>query len=126
MDCIATPKKELMMKIGDFNINKSRCFIIAEIGMNHNGSFENAIKLIDEAKKTGADCAKFQLRHLDEVYTEQALNQAIIIKHDLFSRWCARQTRHCHDLTADHYDEASTCGEANFTHWQRVTSWCAA
>ncbi len=35
--------------------------IIAEIGINHNGKFQNAIKLIDEAKKAGADIVKFQI-----------------------------------------------------------------
>lgn len=36
-------------------------YIIAEIGVNHDGSFERAKKLIDLAKKAGADAAKFQM-----------------------------------------------------------------
>lgn len=35
-------------------------FIIAEAGVNHNGSFETACKMVDEAKKAGVDCIKFQ------------------------------------------------------------------
>jgi len=35
-------------------------FIIAEAGVNHNGSLVNAKKLIDIAKEVGADCVKFQ------------------------------------------------------------------
>ena len=35
-------------------------YIIAEIGSNHNGSMDLAFKLIDEAKKAGCDCVKFQ------------------------------------------------------------------
>ena len=35
-------------------------YIIAEAGVNHNGSFELACKLVDEAKKAGVDCIKFQ------------------------------------------------------------------
>ena len=38
------------------------CFVIAEIGLNHNGSLENALKLIDEAVKAGCDAVKFQKR----------------------------------------------------------------
>ncbi len=38
------------------------CFIIAEIGINHNGSVDTALKLIDEAAKAGANAVKFQKR----------------------------------------------------------------
>lgn len=38
------------------------CFVIAEIGLNHNGSIENAKKLIDEAVNAGCDAVKFQKR----------------------------------------------------------------
>jgi N,N'-diacetyllegionaminate synthase len=36
-------------------------FLIAEIGVNHNGSLQAAKRLIDAAKGAGADAAKFQL-----------------------------------------------------------------
>lgn len=35
-------------------------FVIAEIGLNHNGDFETAKRLIDEARKAGASAVKFQ------------------------------------------------------------------
>ena len=35
-------------------------FVIGEAGVNHDGSFENAIKLIDLAKEAGCDAVKFQ------------------------------------------------------------------
>lgn len=41
-------------------ISKDNCFIIAEIGVNHGGSIDLALKMIDEAKKCGADAVKFQ------------------------------------------------------------------
>lgn len=45
---------------------KSKIDIIAEIGVNHDGSFEKAIKLIREAKKCGANTAKFQTLFADQ------------------------------------------------------------
>lgn len=39
---------------------KKSIFIIAEVGINHNGNLNTAKKLIDEAEKTGADAVKFQ------------------------------------------------------------------
>ncbi|MBA2271750.1 MAG: N-acetylneuraminate synthase family protein [Chthoniobacterales bacterium] len=43
-------------------------FIIAEIGLNHNGSLELAKELIDLAAAAGADSAKFQMRDLKSLY----------------------------------------------------------
>lgn len=40
---------------------KNRIFIIAEAGINHNGSIKNALKLVKIAKDCGADAVKFQL-----------------------------------------------------------------
>jgi len=40
--------------------NEHPAFVIAEVGINHNGSFDNAMKLIDEAHKSGASSVKFQ------------------------------------------------------------------
>lgn len=63
------------MKISNFEIGKNdRVFIIAEIGMNHNGVYENAIKMIDLASKCGVDCVKFQMRNLKELYSKDALD----------------------------------------------------
>jgi N-acetylneuraminate synthase len=49
------------------------CFIVAEIGINHNGSVEIAKKLIDAASLAGCDAVKFQKRTLDVVYTPEEL-----------------------------------------------------
>lgn len=40
-------------------------FIIAEVGINHEGSFEKAIQCVDAAVEAGADCVKFQC-HITE------------------------------------------------------------
>ena len=49
-------------------------FLIAEIGINHNGSVEIAKKLIDVAKKANFDAVKFQKRDVNLVYSKQILD----------------------------------------------------
>ena len=49
-------------------------FIIAEIGINHNGDVEIAKQLIDVAKMAGADAVKFQKRTVNLVYTKEMLD----------------------------------------------------
>ncbi len=50
------------------------CFIISEIGINHNGSMDLAKKMIDESVNAGADTVKFQKRDIELVYSEELLN----------------------------------------------------
>jgi N-acetylneuraminate synthase len=58
------------VKIGGILIGDGHpCFIVAEIGINHNGDIEIAKKLIDLAEATGCNAVKFQKRTLDVVYT---------------------------------------------------------
>ena len=46
----------------------SKVFTIGEIGNNHQGSLSNAKKLVDALKESGADCAKFQMRDVSQLY----------------------------------------------------------
>ena len=62
------------VKIADKTIGDGYpCFIIAEIGINHNGSVDLAKKMIDIAVTTGCDAVKFQKRTIDVVYTKEDL-----------------------------------------------------
>jgi len=49
-------------------------FIVAEIGINHNGDLDIAKQLIKVAKDAGCDAVKFQKRTIDLVYTKEFLN----------------------------------------------------
>jgi N-acetylneuraminate synthase len=51
-------------------------FIIAEIGINHNGSLDIAKCLIDVAKDCGVDAVKFQKRTIELVYSKEFLDSA--------------------------------------------------
>ena len=49
-------------------------FVIAEIGINHNGDIDLAKKLIDVAVNAHANAVKFQKRNIELVYTKEMLN----------------------------------------------------
>jgi len=53
-------------------IDTSKVFIIAEAGVNHNGSLDLAYQLIDVAKDAGADAVKFQTFKADNVVSKLA------------------------------------------------------
>ena len=49
-------------------------FVVAEIGINHNGDVELAKKMIDVAKSAGCDAVKFQKRTVEKVYSKEVLD----------------------------------------------------
>lgn len=51
------------------------CFVIAEIGHNHQGSLETAREMFRVAKESGADAVKLQKRNNRKLYTEEAYNK---------------------------------------------------
>jgi N-acetylneuraminate synthase len=62
------------IRIGSREVGEGQpCYIIAEIGINHNGSLDIAKNLISVAKNTGCDAVKFQKRTVEIVYTPEEL-----------------------------------------------------
>lgn len=60
--------------LGDRSVGDGQpCYILAEIGINHNGDTAIAKKLIDVASLAGCDAVKFQKRTVDVVYTPEEL-----------------------------------------------------
>ena len=55
-------------------------YVVAEIGINHNGDMLICKQLIDIALDAGCDAVKFQKRDLDSVYTQEFLNSKREIK----------------------------------------------
>ena len=64
------------IKIGDFviNVDGLHCFVIAEIGHNHQGSLEKAKELFRRAKECGVDAVKLQKRDNRSLYTRAMYN----------------------------------------------------
>lgn len=57
------------IRIGSLVVAEHRpTVLIAEIGINHNGSVDRAKELVTEAAAAGADCVKFQMRDMAELY----------------------------------------------------------
>jgi N-acetylneuraminate synthase len=62
--------------IGDCLVGHGEpCFVVAEIGINHNGDLELARKLIAAAHLAGCEAVKFQKRTVDVVYTAEELDR---------------------------------------------------
>jgi N-acetylneuraminate synthase len=62
------------LKIGNKLVGDGQpCYIIAEIGINHNGNIDLAKRLISVAVAAGCDAVKFQKRTIDVVYTADEL-----------------------------------------------------
>jgi sialic acid synthase SpsE len=56
------------------------CYIVAEIGINHNGQFQLAKRLIETAAKCGVDAVKFQKRDIDSLLIKEFANRPYLIE----------------------------------------------
>src|SRR5690606_20521951 len=62
------------VQIGERRVGEGEpCYVVAEIGINHNGDIDTARKLIAAAAVSGCDAVKFQKRTVDVVYTAEEL-----------------------------------------------------
>jgi sialic acid synthase SpsE len=90
------------------------CYIIAEVGVNHNGDADLAHKMIDAAKAAGADAVKFQTYKTDALITantqkaeyqigttgegsQDAMLRRLELPHETF----AALARHCREIGID-------------------------
>lgn len=80
------------VKIGHKLVGPNQAvFIVAEIGINHNGSIELAKRLIDLAVDAGADAVKFQTRTVELVYSEAELAKPRIVPRVILQEAIARE-----------------------------------
>ena len=79
-----------------------KTYIIAEIGINHNGSLESAKKLIDVAAVAGCDAVKFQKRNPDVCVPE---HQKSVMRDTPWGRMTYLEYKHKIEFGKDEYDE---------------------
>jgi N-acetylneuraminate synthase len=71
-----TRQKRRVVRIGDRLVGDEQpCYVVAEIGINHNGSLELAKQLVDVAIECGCDAVKFQKRTVEIVYRPEELKR---------------------------------------------------
>ena len=90
-----------------------KTFIIAEIGINHNGSMDITKDLIDAASKAGCDAVKFQKRTIDDVYSKEDLDRP------RESPWGTtnREQKYGLEFEKDEYDEINDYCNEKGIHW---------
>tara|TARA_Y100000590_G_C15720957_1_gene1013513 strand:- start:822 stop:1661 length:840 start_codon:yes stop_codon:yes gene_type:complete len=96
----------------------SKVFIIAEIGINHNGDLDIAKKLIDGAAQAGCDAVKFQKRTIDAVYSKKELDKP------RESPWGTtnREQKNGLEFTKADYDEINKYCEEKGIQWS-ASAW---
>jgi len=88
-------------------------FVIAEIGINHNGDLDLAKKLIAGAADAGCDAVKFQKRTIEEVYSKEELDQP------RESPWGTtnREQKLGLEFTAEHYAQIDSYCRSQAIAW---------
>ncbi|KAI6058435.1 sialic acid synthase [Aix galericulata] len=85
------------------------CFIIAEIGQNHQGDLDIARRMIRMAKECGADCAKFQKSELEHKFNKKALERPYTSQHS-WGKTYGEHKRHL-EFSHDQYRELKKYAE---------------
>jgi len=88
-------KLDPVIQIGSRRIGAGEpTYIIAEVGSNHNQSFDTARQLIDAAVKTGVDAVKFQLFRAEALYPVGTEMHKLFKAHEMPPEWVEKLKRH--------------------------------
>jgi N-acetylneuraminate synthase len=103
------------VKVGDRYIGDGEgVYVIAEIGINHNGSMENVMKLIEGAADAGCDAVKFQKRTPELCVPKDQWN---IERDTPWGRMTYIDYRHKVELSKEDYQKIDEACKARGIHW---------
>lgn len=94
---------------------KNKIIVIAEAGVNHNGSLANAIQLIDKAEEAGADYIKFQTFKAEKLVTSDLSLAEYQKDHSLNIKSQLQLLKNLELTKADHHELISYCSERNIS-----------
>ena len=92
----------------------NKTYIIAEIGINHNGNLENAKKLIDIASVAGCDSVKFQKRNPDVCVPE---HQKEVMRDTPWGRMTYLEYKYKVEFGKEEYDEIDRYCKEKKIYW---------
>ena len=91
------------VRIGTREIGPDRpCFTVAEVGINHNGSLDTALQMVEVAKRAGADAVKFQTFRADEFIADASQTYTYKSQGELITESMLEMFRR-HELRADEW-----------------------
>ena len=98
------------IKIKNFVLEEySKPFVVAEAGINHNGSLKNALKMIDVAKNSGCQAIKFQTYKADELVQDKNLKFSYKSKGKIVTETMYKMFKRY---------------EMNEEHWNTISDYC--
>ena len=99
-----------MFSIGKIKFSSNKTVLIAEAGVNHNGSIKYAKKLIDKAKEANCDIIKFQTYKAEKLTTKNAPR---------FWKWSGEKKKE-----GSQFDSYSTLDSFNKSHYRILIEYC--
>tara|TARA_Y100000741_G_C18184363_1_gene530673 strand:+ start:34 stop:1065 length:1032 start_codon:yes stop_codon:yes gene_type:complete len=109
-------------KIANFTIsNNSKTLVIAEVGVNHEGNFQKCLKLISNAKKSGADVVKLQIMNPNKNYDTKTSSFKIFKKSQMSDEQIFNIYKYCNKIKMKIF---STFDREKFEFFKKIKPIC--
>jgi sialic acid synthase len=95
-------------------------FVVAEIGCNHRGDFDTAIKMIKLAKDCGVDCVKFQKRNVKEMLTVEQYNSPHPVPNNSYGKTYGEHREYLELTFEEHKQLKKYCNKLEIEYFSSV------